>query len=77
MVETNKLLQVVTTDGDFNEAEVQDFLRSCGIMQAGRNYQIVAITGPQSSGKSTLMNKLVRRCKSVGAFWILRPCCSA
>ena len=77
MVETNQLLQVVTTDGDFNEAEVQNFLRSCGVMQAGRNYQIVAITGPQSSGKSTLMNKLVRRCESVGALQILRPCRSS
>ena len=38
---------------------VQSFIRQHSISDAGVGYQVVAITGPQSSGKSTLMNAVV------------------
>lgn len=58
------ILQVVNRDGDFNEAGVEEFVKQHRITEAGVGYQVVAITGPQSSGKSTLMNAVVssRRC---------------
>ena len=54
-----QVLQVVSGDGDFNEADVQRFVSAAHIDTAGVDYQTIAITGPQSSGKSTLMNALV------------------
>lgn len=54
-----QVLQVVTGDGEFNEADVRKFVSAAHIDTAGVDYQTVAITGPQSSGKSTLMNALV------------------
>ena len=53
------ILQVVNGDGDFDETRVSDFLASHSINDVGVGYQVVAITGPQSSGKSTLMNAVV------------------
>lgn len=53
-----QVLQVVTGDGEFNEADVRKFVSAAHIDTAGVDYQTVAITGPQSSGKSTLMNAL-------------------
>ena len=53
------ILQVVNGDGEFNETGVEDFIRRHSISDAGVGYQVVAITGPQSSGKSTLMNAVV------------------
>ncbi|KAK9867191.1 hypothetical protein WJX84_006772 [Apatococcus fuscideae] len=50
------LLQVVSGSGEFNDAVVRAFLTSNKLDQAGVDYQIIAITGPQSSGKSTLLN---------------------
>lgn len=52
--------QVVSGDGDFNESGVRQFVSAAHIDTAGVDYQTIAITGPQSSGKSTLMNALVR-----------------
>lgn len=54
------VLQVVSGDGEFNTEGVEEFVRSNGIDTSGVGYNIVAITGPQSSGKSTLLNHLVR-----------------
>ena len=53
------LLQVVSGSGEFNDAVVRGFMASNKLDQAGVDYQIVAITGPQSSGKSTLLNHVV------------------
>lgn len=58
--EQQQVLQVVSGDGEFNETGVRDFVSEAHIDTAGTNYQTIAITGPQSSGKSTLMNALVR-----------------
>ncbi|GMH34197.1 hypothetical protein BSKO_02031 [Bryopsis sp. KO-2023] len=49
-------LQLVDGSGSFNIDGVEDFAKSSNLVHAGLNYQIVAIMGPQSSGKSTLMN---------------------
>ena len=54
------ILQVVSGDGDFNDDGVTSFMRENDVQDAGVDYQVIAITGPQSSGKSTLMNALVR-----------------
>lgn len=57
------ILQVVNGEGGFNEEGVSGFVKQHKLNDVGVAYQIVAITGPQSSGKSTLMNTLVRlRC---------------
>lgn len=53
------ILQVVNGDGEFNEEGVNEFIRRHNVNDVGVGYQIVAITGPQSSGKSTLMNAVV------------------
>ena len=54
------ILQVVSGDGEFNDDGVISFMRENDVQDAGVDYQVIAITGPQSSGKSTLMNALVR-----------------
>ncbi len=59
MSEPVKPLQVVDAEGDFNTDGVQAFARSSGLEYAAQGYQVVAIMGPQSSGKSTLMNAVV------------------
>ena len=53
------LLQVVSGSGEFNDAVVRGFMANNKLDQAGVDYQIIAITGPQSSGKSTLLNHVV------------------
>lgn len=55
------VLQVVSGDGQFDTEGVEAFVRANKIDTAGVDYDIVAITGPQSSGKSTLLNHLVRQ----------------
>ena len=62
------ILQVVNGEGEFNEEAVNAFIKQHNINDVGVGYQIVAITGPQSSGKSTLMNTLVRLAPSLA--WI-------
>lgn len=51
--------QVIDGDGSFHEDELAAFIRSSGLASKGVDYQVVAIMGPQSSGKSTLMNNVV------------------
>jgi len=58
------ILQVVNGDGEFNESGVEDFIEQHSISDVGVGYQVVAITGPQSSGKSTLMNAVVSKLAS-------------
>ena len=55
-----EILQVVNGDGEFNTSGVGEFVRETGVESAGVAYTVVAIMGPQSSGKSTLLNNLVR-----------------
>lgn len=55
----SELMQVISGDGAFNSAEVDSFVQQQGLMGKGQDYQVVAIMGPQSSGKSTLLNHVV------------------
>lgn len=52
-------VQMIDGEGEFHEEEVKQFVASTGVADSRANYQVVAIMGPQSSGKSTLMNHLV------------------
>lgn len=54
-------VQVVNGDGVFQVEPVQRFVEAEGLPECKRDYQVVAIMGPQSSGKSTLLNHVVRR----------------
>jgi ABC-type lipoprotein export system ATPase subunit len=54
-------VQMIDGDGAFHEQDVKDFVARTGVAESRANYQVVAIMGPQSSGKSTLMNHVVRR----------------
>ena len=57
-----RAVQVIDGEGGFHGDELAAFIRDSGLLASSRtNYQVVAIMGPQSSGKSTLMNYLVRR----------------
>ena len=48
--------QLVTHDGELHEDALTEYLDSLGAKEWNRRYQVVAIMGPQSSGKSTLLN---------------------
>lgn len=63
------IIQVVDEDGNFND-ELADFVRGGNVGNTGTEYQIVAITGPQSSGKSTLMNVVVSSDDQMMTSWI-------
>ena len=56
----NSTLQLVDADGEFGTKQMEEFSHSSGLVSAGLKYQVVAIMGPQSSGKSTLVNHVVR-----------------
>ena len=53
-------VQIIDGDGGFHEDALKAFVAANGIAESRANYQVVAIMGPQSSGKSTLMNHVVR-----------------
>ncbi|OMP10665.1 Root hair defective 3 GTP-binding protein, partial [Corchorus capsularis] len=50
--------QLIDGDGEFNVAGLENFMRTTKLSNCGLSYAVVAIMGPQSSGKSTLMNHL-------------------
>mmetsp|Transcript_17254 Transcript_17254/g.51819 ORF Transcript_17254/g.51819 Transcript_17254/m.51819 type:complete len:843 (-) Transcript_17254:172-2700(-) len=49
-------LQVIDGDGEFRSREVEVFMSQPRLANGRQDYQVVAIMGPQSSGKSTLLN---------------------
>lgn len=51
--------QVIDSVGSFQADNLERFIKQHGVLDARTNYQVVAIMGPQSSGKSTLMNHVV------------------
>ena len=55
-------LQVVNKDGEYATEDFQKFAASTRLERAGMDYQIVAIMGPQSSGKSPLLLITSRCC---------------
>lgn len=54
-----EMLQMIEGDGTFNAEGLGRFIAQHSLAECRTNYQIAAIMGPQSSGKSTLMNHLV------------------
>ncbi|KAK7412799.1 hypothetical protein VNO78_04434 [Psophocarpus tetragonolobus] len=50
--------QLIDGDGEFNVAGLDNFIRTVHLASCGLSYAVVSIMGPQSSGKSTLMNHL-------------------
>ena len=51
-------IQVINEKGEFMEQDVVDFCKHVRLAECGLSYAVVAIMGPQSSGKSTLLNHL-------------------
>lgn len=51
--------QVIDSVGAYQPENLERFVKQHGVLDARTNYQVVAIMGPQSSGKSTLMNHVV------------------
>ncbi|PIN02911.1 hypothetical protein CDL12_24571 [Handroanthus impetiginosus] len=49
---------LIDGDGTFNVAGLDNFMKEVKLVAYGLSYAVVAITGPQSSGKSTLLNHL-------------------
>ncbi|ESW07547.1 hypothetical protein PHAVU_010G139100 [Phaseolus vulgaris] len=52
--------QLIDGDGTFNISGVESFMKEVKLAECGLSYAVVSIMGPQSSGKSTLLNNLFR-----------------
>ncbi|KAI9109573.1 hypothetical protein K1719_019627 [Acacia pycnantha] len=50
--------QLIDGDGIFNVEGMERFMKEVKLGECGLSYAVVSIMGPQSSGKSTLLNKL-------------------
>ncbi|URD87802.1 GTP-binding protein that may be involved in cell development (By similarity) [Musa troglodytarum] len=50
--------QLIDGDGAFNVAGIKHFIKTVKLAECGLSYAVVSIMGPQSSGKSTLLNHL-------------------
>ncbi|KAK4772079.1 hypothetical protein SAY86_013854 [Trapa natans] len=50
--------QLIDGDGAFNIAGLENFIKEVKLKECGLSYAVVSIMGPQSSGKSTLLNHL-------------------
>ncbi|KAJ6417936.1 hypothetical protein OIU84_001339 [Salix udensis] len=50
--------QLISGDGVLNREGLENFSRTTNLSHRGVSYAVVAIMGPQSGGKSTLLNKL-------------------
>ncbi|PSS07350.1 Protein ROOT HAIR DEFECTIVE like [Actinidia chinensis var. chinensis] len=49
---------LIDGDGTFNVAGIDAFMKEVKLSECGLSYAVVSIMGPQSSGKSTLLNHL-------------------
>ncbi|KAK4491519.1 hypothetical protein RD792_002270 [Penstemon davidsonii] len=54
MVEDSFATQLISSDGEFNAAGIQNFINSLKFHECGLSYAVVAIMGPQSSGMFTM-----------------------
>ncbi len=61
MADATPKIQVVDGDGQFLTDQVERFAQDSKLASSKGDYQVIAIMGPQSSGKSTLMNYVVRK----------------
>ncbi|GAB2269229.1 Cell wall protein rhd3 [Dionaea muscipula] len=50
--------QLIDGDGNFNVVGIDHFMKEVKLAECGLSYAVVSIMGPQSSGKSTLLNHL-------------------
>ncbi|XP_004510375.1 protein ROOT HAIR DEFECTIVE 3 [Cicer arietinum] len=50
--------QLIDGDGIFNATGIDKFMKEVKLGECGLSYAVVSIMGPQSSGKSTLLNNL-------------------
>ncbi|KAI4329155.1 hypothetical protein L6164_021448 [Bauhinia variegata] len=50
--------QLIDGDGTFNDDGIEKFMKEVKLAECGLSYAVVSIMGPQSSGKSTLLNNL-------------------
>lgn len=50
--------QLIDGDGTFNVTGLENFMKEVKLGECGLSYAVVSIMGPQSSGKSTLLNHL-------------------
>lgn len=56
-----KMMQLIDADGRLEEdAKCESFLHESGAIEWNRNYGVISIMGPQSSGKSTLLNQVFK-----------------
>ncbi|KAM0932498.1 putative P-loop containing nucleoside triphosphate hydrolase [Dioscorea sansibarensis] len=53
-------IQLIDGDGGFNKSGLAEFVKTVRLAECGLSYAVVSIMGPQSSGKSTLLNNLFR-----------------
>ncbi|XP_071901356.1 protein ROOT HAIR DEFECTIVE 3 [Coffea arabica] len=51
---------LIDGDGAFNISGIENFMKEVKLAECGLSYAVVSIMGPQSSGKSTLLNNLFR-----------------
>ncbi|KAA8541686.1 hypothetical protein F0562_022838 [Nyssa sinensis] len=49
---------LIDGDGTFNDDGIEKFMKEVKLAECGLSYAVVSIMGPQSSGKSTLLNHL-------------------
>ena len=55
------MMQLIDADGRLEEdAKCESFLQESGAIEWNRNYGVISIMGPQSSGKSTLLNQVFK-----------------
>ncbi|ONI11434.1 hypothetical protein PRUPE_4G106600 [Prunus persica] len=78
--------QLIYGDGKFNAGGLDRFVKEVKLAECGISYGVVAIVGPQSSGKSALQNHLFttqfansRRSQTTNGIWIakcvgIEPC---
>ncbi|KAF5944890.1 hypothetical protein HYC85_018967 [Camellia sinensis] len=61
--------QLIDGNGEFNVTGLDNFMKAVKLRELGLSYAVVAIMGPQSSGKSTLLNHLFHtRFREMDAF---------
>jgi len=51
--------QVISGEGEFKERAWEFLINNEYLIDVDSNYRVIAIMGPQSTGKSTLLNRLV------------------
>ncbi|KAM1722141.1 hypothetical protein ACFX11_020900 [Malus domestica] len=49
---------LINSDGEFNADGLDRFVKEVKLTECGLSYAVVAVMGPQSSGKRTLLNHL-------------------